>query len=519
MGTTIYGLNNFRSIFTGNMDSYGVHIYGEKVQKGKEKGSNLTKKAKVTEKIFKDHLEGKKGLGIIPIQKDNTCRFAALDIDIYTKDFKVKFEAMANHNIPLFAFRSKSGGLHLYLFLSEDVKVTKVKDFMEQFRVLLGLHQNTEIFPKQTSLIEGQSGNWINLPYYNVEKTNQYMYDSTGEEVSFEEAMSKINANLQTEKKLIDFFENLPLSDGPPCLQHIYLFRETTFRNEYLFSLARYYKTKHGDDFEQKIVEANQLLMKPIEDEVELKRTVINSHNKKDYSYRCSEEPLISICSKSNCQKRRFGIGGTEVSQLSYEDFIKYETDPPYYEWIINEKSLRFFSETEIINQLQFRVLCFRELHILPTKIKELNWVQIVNRALVNIIIRKVEESDDISPGALFREYLAEFLEKRAGAQNKEQILIDRVFKDEKIEAYIFKPKNLLDFLFHQKQFKYFRQTEIQDRLRRLGGVPLRYFINTKVKNIRVWSLPISALTKFVGDESIEDFEIEFKEEYEDEAF
>ena len=501
------------------MDSHGVHVYGDKVQKGKEKGANLTKKTKVTEKIYKDHLEGRKGLGIIPIQKDNTCRFAALDIDVYTKSFKVKFEAMANHNIPLFAFRSKSGGLHLYLFLSEDTKVTKVKDFMEQFKVLLGLHQNTEIFPKQTSLIEGQSGNWINLPYYNVEKTNQYMYDSTGEEVSFEEAMSKINANLQTEKKLIDFFENLPLSDGPPCLQHIYLFRETAFRNEYLFSLARYYKTKHGDDFEQKIVEANQLLMKPIEDEVELKRTVINSHNKKDYSYRCGEEPLISICSKSNCQKRRFGIGGTEVSQLSYEDFIKFETDPPYYEWIINEKSLRFFSESEIINQIQFRVLCFRELHILPTKIKEINWVQIVNRALANIIIRKVEESDDISPGALFREYLAEFLEKRAGAQNKEQILIDRVFKDEKIEAYIFKPKNLLDFLFHQKQFKYFRQTEIQDRLRRLGGEPLRYFINTKVKNIRVWSLPISALTKFVGDESIEDFEIEFKEEYEDEAF
>ena len=114
---------------------------------------------------------------------------------------------------------------------------------------------------------------------------------------------------------------------------------------------------------------------------------------------------------------------------------------------------------------------------------------------------------------------MAEFLEKRAGAQNKEQILIDRVFKDERIKAYIFKPRNLVDFLYHQKQFKYFRQTEIQDRLRRLGGEPTRYFINSKIKNVRVWSLPISSLSKFVGDESIEDFKIEFKEEYEDEAF
>lgn len=520
MGITIYGLNNFQSIFSGNMESYGVHVYENEIKKGKkEEGKNYTKTVRVTEKVYRDHLEGKKGLGIIPIQKDNTCRFSALDIDIYNIDFKLQLEVIANHNIPLFPFRSKSGGLHLYLFLGENVKVLKVKFFMEQFRVLLGLHQNTEIFPKQTSLIKGQSGNWINLPYYNAENTKQFLYNTSGKPAHFEEAIAKINANLQTEKGLIEFFKGLPLSDGPPCLQHIYLFRDTNYRNEYLFSLARYYKTKHGDDFEQYIQDANQLLRKPIENKVELQRTVISSHTKKDYSYRCSEEPIVSVCSKSICRTRQYGIGGLEISQLSYEEFIKFQTDPPYYEWIINGKSLRFFSETEIINQLQFRVLCFRELHILPIKIKDLNWVQIVNRALVNIIIKKIEEADDISPGALFRDYLAEFLERRARAQNKEQILIDRVYKDVSISSYIFKPKNLVNFLFHQKQFRYFRQTEIQDRLRRLGGEPLRYFISNEIKNVRVWKLPIKALTKFIDEETIGNFEVEFKEEYPDEAF
>ena len=520
MPVSIFALNSFQSMFTGNMNSYGLHKYAT-IKKGqKEKGESFTKKEKVTEDLYRQHLEGEQGLGIVPIQKNNTCRFAALDIDVYTINFKLQLEAISSHNMPIFPFRSKSGGLHLYLFLSEPMKVLKIKEIMEQFRVMLGLNQNTEIFPKQTSLGEGQSGNWINLPYYNHEKTKQYMYGPDGSSLTIDEAISRVNSALQTEKSLKDFFENLPLSDGPPCLQHIYLFRETSSRNEYLFNLARYYKTRFGDDFPIHIKEANDLLKRPITKELELERTVIVSHQKKDYSYKCGEEPILSLCAKTLCQKRKYGIGGTEVSRLTYEEFIKYSTDPPYYEWIINGKSLRFFSEHEIISQEQFRILCFREINILPTKIKDVNWTQIVNTALANIIIKNVADEEDISPGSLFRNYLAEFMEKRAQAQNKEQILIDRVYKDVENEFYIFKPKNLITFLYGQKRFRYFKQTEIQDRLRRLGGEPTRYYINDAIGRARVWRMPLSALVHFVDDDTkVEEFKVEFKEEFEDEAF
>lgn len=520
MGVSVFALSSFQSIFTGNQSSYGVHVYKGSKKGEKEKGDSFTKKEQVTETLYKQHLEGTQGLGIVPIQNDNTCRFAVLDIDVYNTDFKLQLEALSNHNIPLFPFRSKSGGLHLYLFLAEPMKVLKVKETMDEFRVLLGLNANTEVFPKQSSLSNGQSGNWINLPYYNQEKSKQYMYAEDGSPLLLDEAISRINTNLQTEKSLKAFFENLPLSDGPPCLQHIYLFQDTKYRNEYLFNLARYYKTKHGDDFPMYVKEANDLLKKPIVREGELDRTVIVSHTKRDYSYRCNEEPIISICAKALCKRRKYGIGGTEVSRLSFEEFAKYSTDPPYYEWMINGKSLRFFSETEIINQEQFRVLCFRELHILPTKLKDINWTQIVNNALENIVVKKVEDSEDVSPGSMFRDYLAEFLEKRAGAQNKEQILIDRVYKDSDMGFYIFKPKNLITFLYGQKRFKYYKQTEVQDRLRQLGGEPNRYYINETVGRVRAWRLPIEALTRFVEDDAkIQDFKVEFQEDFDEESF
>lgn len=520
MAVSLFTLNSFQSIFSGNTDSYGVHIYGKSKEGEKEKGKSFTKQGQVTDELYKDHLEGGQGLGVVPIQKDNKCRFAALDIDMYTVDFSGLLEVLSNHNIPLFPFRSKSGGLHLYLFLAESIRVTKVKEFMEEFRILLGLHKNTEVFPKQTSLTDGQSGNWINLPYYNCDETKQYLYDPSGEPVGVDEAISRINSMLQTEKSLRAFFDSLPLADGPPCLQHIYLFRETNFRNEYLFNLARYFKTKYGDDFPDHIKEANENLKRPIKDANEIDRTIITSHKKRDYSYKCNEEPIVSICAKTLCQKRKYGIGGTEVSRLSYEDFIMYTTDPPYYEWVVNGKSLRFFSEQEIISQEQFRILCFRELHILPTKIKDTNWTQIVNTALANVVVKKVDDIDDVSPGSLFRDYLAEFLEKRAGAQNKEQIMIDRVYKDTESGFYIFKPKNLINFLYTQKRFKYYKQTEIQDKLRQLGGEPTRYYINETIGRVRVWQLPIEALTRFIDDESkVTDFKVEFAEDFDEEAF
>jgi hypothetical protein len=72
----------------------------------------------------------------------------------------------------------------------------------------------------------------------------------------------------------------------------------------------------------------------------------------------------------------------------------------------------------------------------------------------------------------------------------------------------------------HQKQFRHYGQTEIQDRLRALGGNPQKYYIDKETSSTRVWTLPYTALDKFIEDEpDINDYEIDFSEEYPEEAF
>ena len=521
MALSLKLMADFERLFTGNLSAHGVHLYDEKVEEsGKKRGKSFTKSNMVTDTLYKNHLEGKNGLGIIPINEKGVCRFAVIDVDVYKESVNAIIETLYKYAMPLLPFRSKSGGLHLYIFFAEPVKSTEAIDFMEQFIILLGLSETTEIFPKQRRLSPTQIGSWINLPYYNAIKTKQYMYNEKMKPVLVEEAMLIIDNTQYTKIAISENISNMPLSDGPPCLQSIFMSGSPQFRNEYLFSLARYYKTKYGDDFEFKLTEANNALNNPIEID-RLNRTIISSHKKKDYSYKCAQEPIVSLCRKGICKLRRYGIGGTEISELSYEDFIQYDTDPPYYEWKVNGESLKFYSELDIMNQQKFRELCFRKLHLLPARLKDINWTTIVNQALQNIEIKSINSADDISPGMLFKEYLIEFLERRAMAKNKGHILLDRVYRDDEIGAYVFKAKNLITFLINQKQFRYYGQTEIQDKLRELKGMPKRYYIDGEHQGaIRAWIIPFEGLKDFIEEEpELDKFEVDFKEEYENETF
>lgn len=522
MELSIQEINIFENMFEGNRGAHGVHIPNkEKDSSGKARGKSFTKNETVTERLYSDHLTGQAGLGIIPINKKNECSFSVIDVDEYTEEQNMGIvDLVYRHNFPLVPFRSKSGGLHLYLFLSEKVKATVAIEFMKMMISIMGLSDKTEVFPKQKTIGVGQVGSWINLPYFDYENTVRYMYDENGKSVPFEQFISIADELKLTVDEINSKIASLPLNDAPPCLQSIYLRRETEFRNEYLFSLARYYKTKFGDDFEYKVIEANKELKNPI-DLDRLQRTILASHKKKDYSYKCAQEPIASICKKELCKQRQYGIGGDEISNLSFEELIQYATDPPYYEWIVNGASLKFFSETEIIQQQKFRELCFRKLHTLPIRLKEVNWTAIINKALENIEIKNINEDEDISPGAMFREYLHEFLEKRAMAKNREQILIDRVYKDEETKSYIFKSKNLVSFLIQQKGFRYYGQTEIQDRLRELGGMPKRYYVSKDVDSVRVWMLPFDAINKFIEEDFKREVEtqIDFMEDYDEEMF
>jgi hypothetical protein len=67
--------------------------------------------------------------------------------------------------LPLVPLPSKSGGMHLTLFLEEKIEAKLVQKLLHCFREQLNLPKDTEIFPKQDKIESGAVGSCINLPY------------------------------------------------------------------------------------------------------------------------------------------------------------------------------------------------------------------------------------------------------------------------------------------------------------------------------------------------------------------
>ena len=83
--------------------------------------------------------------------------------------------------IPLSVCRSKSGGAHIFLFTTDFVPAKLMRDKLMSISAILGFG-NAEVFPKQIELkSEDDTGNFLNLPYFNCKNTTRYCYDKSGQ--------------------------------------------------------------------------------------------------------------------------------------------------------------------------------------------------------------------------------------------------------------------------------------------------------------------------------------------------
>ena len=110
-------LDRFKELFSGLDVAYGeYYLNGERDNKtGKEKGRATTKRGPVTDELFQKHLNGEINLGIIPIRSDNSCIWGCIDVDKYDLDYKSLIKQFRTKGYPLVPYRSKSGGMHLFI--------------------------------------------------------------------------------------------------------------------------------------------------------------------------------------------------------------------------------------------------------------------------------------------------------------------------------------------------------------------------------------------------------------------
>lgn len=117
---------------------------------------------------FSAHIAGEIGIAGQALLTKETVRWAAIDVDYYNEDtYTHILYLIQDKGMPLIPCWSKSGNLHIYLFLSEEIGVQGVVDFLGHVANLLGLNpDHTELRPLQTKA--GKKGNSVplNLPYF-----------------------------------------------------------------------------------------------------------------------------------------------------------------------------------------------------------------------------------------------------------------------------------------------------------------------------------------------------------------
>ena len=197
-------IEKFKNIFEGLDRAHGVTIVGESNGNGtKVKGKSFVKREPITDELWQKHLDGTDSLGVIPINDDNKCKWGCIDIDSYAGfDHQKLINKIKQFKLPLVVCRSKSGGAHVFLFTKDYVSASLMQDKLNEIRSVLG-YGGSEVFPKQRELkSKDDTGNFLNLPYYNGDDTVRSCFNKNAESVNLRTFYELYDATKITEEQL-----------------------------------------------------------------------------------------------------------------------------------------------------------------------------------------------------------------------------------------------------------------------------------------------------------------------------
>lgn len=476
-------------LYNGLERAHGVCKVGAfNEAKGKMEARTYTLMEPVSDALWLAHLEGKEGLGVIPIRADNSCFFGAVDIDEYSLDLPALSLRLHKDKIPAIVCRTKSGGAHLYMFTSGAVEAKAMKGKLLELADYLG-YPDSEVFPKQETLGgDNDVGNWINMPYHDGDSTVRYGYYK-GEVLGLEAFVKRALAMRVTApafyELVIDVDSDNTFDDAPPCLRK--LIRTGIpdgMRNKGLFNLGVFCKLAYGDNWETEINKMNMAYIDPPLEAKEVVKT-LKSLNRKKYFYTCNEHPVLNYCNKNICRTRKYGIGGDDgAPPFVLGTLVKIDTIPPT--WFIDVDGGRVELQTEdLLNQTKFRKLVVEKLNKLPRLMKGPNWDKLIAEKLANVHV--VAAPQDISPAGQMLSLLQRYMGRPAGKE-WHQLLTGKCIEDD--GRIYFRGNDLLNFL-EKERFKALSPKQVWAALR----TEFKDDIQHKARQIdgncvQLWSLP-----------------------------
>ena len=348
-------------IFDGYRGAYGVADWTNvKIDpvSGKKKPDYRWNFEPFTDQIFIDHLSGAKSVGIQPTNENSEVKFGLIDIDpnnYVNYDKKFFIDKIQEFKLPLIPIESKSGGLHLFIFMKEFVSATLLVSFLRNLLPLFNLKPDCEIFPKQTQLTkdtetgELRPGQFINLPYY--KKTERQALNLDGTPFTFEQFIPLVESNLVDPDQLnaitdgIDkkIFEGADedFKDGPPCLATLStIMKDPQFdgKDRFMYNYHVFVKMKYEDGWKQKVKNAPVKYFAEQDANAwddKLLNAKVRSWARSLKGYTCTQSPISDHCKKGICVKKKFGVlAGSKGTYPVLTNLKKIELDPePEYEF------------------------------------------------------------------------------------------------------------------------------------------------------------------------------------------
>ncbi len=507
-------VNRIMNLFAGHPRVRGTHGEPELDSDGIKWGIKRTARTtneEIKRSHWENHLEGRTPLGIVPIKENNMCNWGSIDYDEYEDDQLRFIKIIESSSLPLIPCRSKSGGLHLFLFLLDEQPAGAVQAVLRELAAKIGA-AGSEIFPKQTQLVidRGDFGNWMCMPYlgtdYGGKLRKQVGITVQGNDQSLEDFLAVAEARrldgsgfeqlatrrTKKQRKRKEDSTAPIFTDGPPCLEHM---ASGGFpqggRNNSLFMLGLYFKKRGPTSWQRDIQNANHDMMNPPLQSEEVNQ-IIRQLEKKDYQYTCKIEPMVSHCDSTVCRKRRHGVGnGADKPVIS--GVSKLLSDPPIWFMDVNGFRVELLTE-QMANFAQFNLVCARKFNKIFPPMKHGDWVDLLKEPIANA--QEMEAPPDMTIKERLRMEFTEFLTNRAVGQRREDLLNNLPWFNEEDQKYYF----FLD------PFLAWRQREGRDRRDKLevreintvildlGGGLTTLRINKQTTNKIRW-LPAAAIT------------------------
>ena len=413
----------------------------------------------ITEDDYRLHLHGKKSIGIQPCDDNGLACFGAIDIDpkVY-KDLDIKkyLDIIQEKELPLIPIKSKSGGLHLYLFTKEFVKAKVIRDFLEQVLFLFKLPITTEIFPKQTKLGSDTNGNkvngnFINLPYFN--KSERVALDPSGKKMPLDLFLKVVEINKADIEKLENISNDLikkeltggaeEFKDGPPCLEILSKNKMKDGRDRFLYNYMVMAKKKYPDNWGKMVLKAgrNYFEFDQIwtDDYIEKK---IKHWEKQEKGHTCHDDLLAPVCIKSECVKRKFGIiSDKKINWPLMTNLIKvdFKPDPEYYFTVEREDGETVQVHAKDVNKIkdqqELRGLIMAQADFPPPPIKGMDFFEI-QKALFSTI-DTVQPAPGTTPMEILKKHLKDYIHSTE-ATSHNSFKSGNVLKDDTYAYFVY---------------------------------------------------------------------------------